>query len=495
MTKIPSPATASDESDLSRLGYSQSLGRSLGGFSSFAAGFAYISILTGLFQMVPLGYRAAGPVFFWTWPVVALGQMSVALCFAELAGQYPLCGSVYQWAKNVGSDGWGWIAGWVSLAGSIAALAAVSMALQAALPAISSAFQLVGDASEPVDAAHNAVILACVLIAATTALNARGVSLMAAFNNVGVMAEIVGAVLLIALFFGKARHAPTVVMSTTRPLGPGAFLAAGLTASYVLYGFETAGSLAEETVSPRTKSPRAILWAIGSASVLGLLLILSGLMAARDPLDPALGRPDGGLARIATDALGPGVGGVFLGVVAVAIASCALAVQTGAVRLMFAMARDGLLPGSRSLSKVDASTRTPIGPALVVGLLAVVLLLLNANHPSVVEAIGSVSVVWINLAYLLVTIPLLVARFRGWPRGSDDDSSPRFRLGRWGMPLNAVAVTWGIAIVVNTGWPRPEVYGMGFPGRWLAPVGSLALLASGLLYYHVAGRVARQERA
>ena len=184
IVKHEQPIAASDESDLSRFGYSQSLGRSLGGFSSFAAGFAYISILTGLFQMVPLGYRAAGPAFFWTWPVVALGQMSVALCFAELAGQYPLCGSVYQWAKNVGNEGWGWIAGWVSLAGSIAALAAVAMALQAALPAISPAFQFVGDASEPVDASRNAVILACVLIALTTALNARGVTLMAAFNNV-----------------------------------------------------------------------------------------------------------------------------------------------------------------------------------------------------------------------------------------------------------------------------------------------------------------------
>ena len=74
------------------------------------------------------------------------------------------------------------------------------------------------------------------------------------------VAEILGAVLLIALFFGKARYAPTVVMKTPKPLGFGSFLAAALTASYVLYGFETAGSLAEETVSPRVKSPRAILW-------------------------------------------------------------------------------------------------------------------------------------------------------------------------------------------------------------------------------------------
>lgn len=485
-----------DESDLAGFGYAQSLGRSLGGFSSFAAGFAYISILTGLFQMFPLGYRGAGPAFFWTWPVVALGQMAVALCFAELSAHYPLCGSVYQWAKTVGSPALGWLAGWVSLAGSIVALAAVAMALQAALPAISPAFQLVGEVSDPEDSAKNAVILGCVLIVATTILNARAVSLLAKFNNIGVLAEILGAVMLVVLLFARARHGPAVVMSGAgssggSSLGPSAMLAAALTASYVLYGFETAGSLAEETVSPRTKSPRAILHALGSAAVLGGLLILAGLMAAPDPYSPVLGRPDGGLGFVTTSALGPVVGKVFLAIVAVAIGSCALAVQTGAVRLVFGMARDGLLPGSRALAKVGAS-KTPTGPAVVVGLLAVAVLLANLNDPRVVEAVASVSVVWVNLAYALVTVPLLFRRLRGWP-GPVSAPTPEcpdrlFRLGRLGLPINLAAVFWGFVIVVNTGWPRAEVYGGAFLQRHLAPLGSLGLLAIGGLYYHLVKR-------
>ena len=36
---------------------------------------------------------------FWTWPVVALGQLIVALNFAELSSHYPIAGSVYQWTK------------------------------------------------------------------------------------------------------------------------------------------------------------------------------------------------------------------------------------------------------------------------------------------------------------------------------------------------------------------------------------------------------------
>ena len=75
-----------------QFGYKQVLDRTLGGFSSFAAGFSYISILTGVFQMFYVGYGAGGPAFYWTWPLVFLGQFTVALCFAELAARYPLVG-------------------------------------------------------------------------------------------------------------------------------------------------------------------------------------------------------------------------------------------------------------------------------------------------------------------------------------------------------------------------------------------------------------------
>ena len=93
------PSTDSDE--LAKFGYKQELDRSLGLFSSFAAGFSYISIMTGVFELFFFGFASGGPGWIWTWPAVLAGQMLVALCFAELAGQYPLAGSVYQWSKQI----------------------------------------------------------------------------------------------------------------------------------------------------------------------------------------------------------------------------------------------------------------------------------------------------------------------------------------------------------------------------------------------------------
>jgi len=127
------------------------------------------------------------------------------------------------------------------------------------------------------------------------------VNLLAKINNVGVVTELAGVVLLIILFACRIVRGPAVILDTQgRGLGQefgylGPFLAAALMASYVMYGFDTAGSLAEETHEPRRNAPRAILLALASAAVAGALLMLFGMMAVSDVRADALSQPNGGL--------------------------------------------------------------------------------------------------------------------------------------------------------------------------------------------------------
>ena len=98
---------------LADFGYSQSLDRSIGKFASFAAGISYISILTGTFQLFYFGFGTGGPAYWWSWPLVFAGQFMVALSFAELAGRYPVAGSVFNWSKRLGGPTTSWMAGWL----------------------------------------------------------------------------------------------------------------------------------------------------------------------------------------------------------------------------------------------------------------------------------------------------------------------------------------------------------------------------------------------
>src|SRR5580765_7594536 len=92
------PVHDRDAADLATFGYKQELKRTLGLFSSFAVAFSYISPSTGIFTLYFLALSIGGAMF-WTWPVVALGQLFVALNFAELSSHYPVAGSVFQWTK------------------------------------------------------------------------------------------------------------------------------------------------------------------------------------------------------------------------------------------------------------------------------------------------------------------------------------------------------------------------------------------------------------
>ena len=148
-----------------------------------------------------------------------------------------------------------------------------------------------------------------------------------------------------------------------QPLGYlGPFLAAALMASYVMYGFDTAGALAEETGEPRRRAPWAILQALAAAGLAGALLILFGILAVSDPGLPELGRISGGLPFLVKNVLGEKLGVLLLVEVIFAVFVCALAVHAAAVRLMFAMARDRNLPFAAALSHVSPRTRRPVVP-------------------------------------------------------------------------------------------------------------------------------------
>ena len=484
-----SPTT--DNNDLASFGYRQELKRSMGSFSSFAAGFSYISILTGLFQMFHLGFGVAGPAFFWTWPFVLVGQLLVALCFAELASKFPLSGGVYQWAKFTGNPFFGWMTGWIYLACLVVTIGAVAMALQVSLPQISDSFQIIGNSSDAKSVAMNAILLGSVLIVISTIVNAKGIKLLAAINNIGVFTELIGIVILIVLLFLNRVRSPVEAVVNITSAGSAfksfpditvLMAATALTASYVLYGFDTAGTLAEETHAPRRKAPRAILQALLAAGVGGLLVLLFALMAAPDLGNSDLGNISGGLPMLVKSVLGETTGNIFLCNVIFAIIVCTFAVHSGAVRLMFAMGRDECLPFSKSLSEVSSKTQTPVLATLVCGFAAIIILAMNLQFPKVFELVTSIAILWANLAYWIVVAVQLKNRFK--PAHHDADKDARFSLGKWGLPVNILALVWSTFMVINVSWPRAATYGTEWYNQYAAWIYTAGLICIGVFIYY-----------
>ncbi|MEV6383924.1 amino acid permease [Streptomyces sp. NPDC051773] len=485
----PEPPHSPDDRSLTEFGYPQELHRSLSRYASFAAGFSFISVLTTVFQFFAFGYAFGGPVFFWTWPAVFVGQLLVAACFAELAARYPISGSIYQWSTRLSNRTFGWFAGWIMVIGQIVVVAAAALALQMVLPAIWSGFQLVGGDPTPTSptGAANAAVLGVLLLVLTTFVNVLDNRVLSVVNRVGVTAEIIGAVLIVVLLFTHSERSPGITFhmaeGSTDLLG--ALLVGSFMAAYVMIGFDSAGEMSEETRHPRRTAPRTILTALGAAGLLGGLLVLGGLLAAPSLTDGRLGVD--GLSYVLTSSLGDGVGRLLLADVVVAITVATLAIQTSACRMLFSMARDGQLPFAGRLAKVDPRTGMPTAPALVVGVLAAALLLLNFASPEAFLAIGTTCIVMLYLAYAMVTGPLLIRRLKGgFPSaGTDETGKPLFSLGRWGVPVNALALLYGLFMTVNLAWPRAAVYdpaGGHWWFQWFTVLFLLATVTAGLAY-------------
>src|SRR5205085_583856 len=77
---------------------------------------------------------------------------------------------------------------------------------------------------------------------------------------------------------------------------------------------------------------------------------------------------------------------------------------------------------------------TPIGSCIAVGIFAGIPMIQFAG----VAIIAIAATGMIYLSYLIGNLALLRARLRGWPR-----AKAPFALGRWGLPINLLAIAWG----------------------------------------------------
>ena len=80
--------------------------------------------------------------------MVVCGQILVALCFMEMAGQYPIAGSVYQWSKQISSGFTSWMTGWIYIVGAIVTIAAVAVDWQIVLPQVTTKLQFFGTSAD-----------------------------------------------------------------------------------------------------------------------------------------------------------------------------------------------------------------------------------------------------------------------------------------------------------------------------------------------------------
>jgi urea carboxylase system permease len=522
-----------DDAHLRSLGIKPELRRTLGFLSNFAIAFSFISVSTGSYGNFSIGIGQAGPAFFWSWPIVIIGQFIVALVFAELASHFPVAGSIYQWSKRLSNRTLGWFTGWFYFWAQVVTVTAVAVIVGYVIDGIHGG--PVGDVAfldskDPLGITSMFTFIALGTLVITTLINAFGVRLLSILNNIGVATEILGMLVFALVLLFLANHqSPSVLLDTagTEAATGGNYLPAfalGMfMALFVVYGFDTAGTFGEETIDAGRQAPRGVLWSVAISGLIGTVFLVAVILAIPDmpaaiKEGQALGFPIATtiIAVLTYDIAGTGitVGEVYLFVILASVFVCTLAIQGAATRMMFSMSRDRHLPLGSIWGRVNARFRTPANAAIAVGVLAAIPILVIGPAGGFSVSIAATGLIY--LSYLLTNLGVLAARFRGWPH-----KPAWFNLGRWGKLVNILAILYGGLMLLNIGlWQDPGLFGdFGGAGRavtnptidgFVKPFGNaisgmpawpifeslvLLLIVTGAIYYAVAvrGRAADTE--
>ena len=455
---MESTESASSQGLLREFGYEQAMDRSTGRFASFAVAFAFVSIATGTFTTYGSVLISSGPIGIWTWPIVVVGQLAVALVYGSLAARIPLTGYSYQWMSRLANPVLGWITGWVAFTFLVVVVVAVDYTIASAIaPAL---FHYSGTAGNSWVITGLVMLVQALLVAYSTRWSER-------INNFSVTVELVGMVALTALLLivgviardlslhrlwsmGTIPHKDYFRFGSGWHVGP--WFLGMLLGAFTIVGFESAANLAEETEDPQRVVPRAMWQAVLASGILGFLFLIGVTLAAKNP--KALAASSTPIADVIKAVLGSAIGDMLLVMVVISIFACGLVIMITGVRLTWAMSRDRRFPGWRLWEPIHPTTGTPRNATVLVFVVSEIVLAVFAERTGVLFKLFGAATLLPAILYL-VTVTTYAVRRNRLPE------SHGFKLGRWETPVLVLSLVWllfEMSIFRDASFKDPWIY-------------------------------------
>ncbi|KAJ6516258.1 gamma-aminobutyric acid transporter [Mycena sanguinolenta] len=437
------------EAPSKKLGYKQQLHRSWDLIESFAASFCALNFIGGVRSAFFLGLLAGGPAALWSSYIVTIVFMLItAAVLAEICSALPLSGSIYIWAAESAGPkharffgflvAWWSCTAWMTFAAGNCQTTANYIVSQLAVWEIDFPGGTTND-----NVKWRALIWAIseallVLSVAINYLPPRLYSAIFRFSVALMMLDFFLCLIWLPIGVSKTygfRSAKDVFTMTYNGTGapPGwNWILSFLFTAGTMTGFDASGHIAEETRNASVVAGKGILTSALATGVLGFVTAILFLFCTPD-LDTlfALEAPQP-FVQIYALALGKG-GSIFMTVIAVLglMLNTSVAI-VAASRLVFAVARDGVLPLSGWISKVtpDGQPRNAVSVIFVfAAFLLCTILPSQVAFTSLVSAGGVPTIA----AYGLIALLRLTMT-------PNDFQTSHFRLGAFARPFYASAV-------------------------------------------------------
>ncbi|SDQ84927.1 MULTISPECIES: amino acid permease [Actinopolyspora] len=409
----------------------------------------------------------SGPSVSLAFLLAAVACALAALCYAEFASTVPVAGSAYTYSYATFGEFLAWIIGWDLILEFSIAAAAVAKGWSSYLHQVLSSIGLQVETAIPLGPLQldwGAMLLVAVLVGVLvtgTKLSARVSLVITAIKVSVVLFIIVAGIAYIkpdnyTPFIPQAQSAsesgPALEQSLlslilggeTSNYGVYGLLAGASLVFFAFIGFDIVATTAEETRDPQRNAPRGILGSV--AITTGLYVAVALVVTGMTHYTNLATGPDGESATLATAFQLNGVSwaaslisvGALIGLTTVV-----MVLLLGQTRVLFAMARDGLLP--RGLAKTDQRRGTPVRTTVLVG---VVVFLAAGFFPF--SRLAEMVNVGTLFAFALVSIGVIVLRRKrpDLPRGF------RAPLVPWVPVLAVIACLWLMINLTALTWVR-----------------------------------------
>jgi basic amino acid/polyamine antiporter, APA family len=376
------------------------LARTIGPFQLTMFGVG-ATIGTGIFFILSEAVPVAGPAVIWSFVFAGAVAGLTAICYAELAGAVPVSGSSYSYAyATLGELPAMGVAACLLLEYGVSG-AAVAVGWSQYLNELFDnlfGFTLPESISQAPEQGGVFNLPAVVLILLCTLLLIRGASESAKVNTVMVLIKLGVLVFFIVLgiqgwnsdhfsdFYSEGFNSITT--------------AAGIIFfSYI--GLDAVSTAGEEVKDPHRTMPLAIISALIIVTSVYVLVTVVALGA--QPASEFEGQ-EAGLSRILEDVTGETwPANVLAAGAVISIFSVTLIVIYGQTRILFAMARDGMIP--ELFHKVNPRTLTPVPNTIIV---ATVIALLAGLIP--IDFLAEMTSIGTLVAFLVVCIGVIMLR-------------------------------------------------------------------------------------
>tara|TARA_Y100000310_G_scaffold335673_1_gene418295 strand:+ start:1801 stop:3672 length:1872 start_codon:yes stop_codon:yes gene_type:complete len=341
---------------------------------------------TGIFFVPGIAAAIAGPASIVSWVAVAIIAMFVAACFAELVGMFPKAGGVYEYTKQAFGEFGGFLVGWTSWIVANVTIAMLSIGCLEYLTGFFEMSQLLK------------IAIALGIVALINVISFRGVDLSVKMLVVFAIVTIMSLWTLISwgvyhFDFGRIQFLDVF---------PKVSLVIAMV--YILetfFGWETVANLAEETKDAKKVIPKVMMWGTLCVTLLAIGVVSVALGAVDYTV---LAASDAPLTDVAHAVMGSTGGKILTLLIFLNIFGGAAAWIITTPRLIFALARDGLLP--KSLEKIHPKFQTPYIAIFVQAILSG-LIILSGSYELLLELVLPLAI----FMYAMVVMSVTILRF------------------------------------------------------------------------------------